>query len=67
MRRSARTKKPSAGTIDSAVNAKIRAVSCEYWASADIRAAIPVTLTGPRQEVGFDRVLQPTVTLLPHD
>ena len=35
--------------------------------SADIRAAIPVTLTGPLQEVGFDRVLQPTVTLLPHD
>ena len=31
MRRSARTKKPSAGTIDSAVNAKMRAVSCEYW------------------------------------
>ena len=35
--------------------------------SADIRAAIPVTLTGPLQEVGFDRVLQPTATLLPHD
>jgi len=52
MRRSARTKKPSAGIGAS---------------SADIRAAIPVTLTGPLQEVGFDRVLQPTVTLLPHD
>ena len=35
--------------------------------SADIRAAIAVTLTGPRREVGFDRVLQPTVTLLPED
>jgi len=35
--------------------------------SADIRAAIPVTLTGPRREVGFARVLQPTVTLLPHE
>jgi hypothetical protein len=30
-------------------------------------AAIPVTLTGPRREVGFDRMLEPTVTLLPHD
>jgi hypothetical protein len=30
MRRSARTKKPSAGTIDSAVNAKMRAASWEY-------------------------------------
>ena len=35
--------------------------------SADIRAAIAVTLTGPRREVGFDRVLQPAVTLLPED
>jgi beta-xylosidase len=34
--------------------------------SADIRAAIAVTLTGPRREVGFDRVLQPGITLLPH-
>jgi hypothetical protein len=31
MRRSARTRKPSDGTIDSAVNAKMRAVSSEYW------------------------------------
>ena len=35
--------------------------------SADIRAAIAVTLTGPRREVGFERVLQPAVTLLPED
>ena len=37
MRRSASTKKASAGTIDSAVNARIRAVSCEYcdWNVAD--------------------------------
>jgi hypothetical protein len=34
---------------------------------AQRQAAIPVTLTGPLQEVGFDRVLQPAVTLLPHD
>jgi hypothetical protein len=25
------------------------------------------TFGGPRREVGFDRALQPTVTLLPHD
>ena len=30
MRRSASTKKPSAGIIDSAVKASTRAVSCEY-------------------------------------
>jgi beta-glucosidase len=35
--------------------------------SADIRAVIAVTLTGPRREVGFDRALRPAVTLLPHD
>jgi beta-glucosidase len=34
--------------------------------SADIRAAIAVRLTGPCREVGFDRVLQPGITLLPH-
>ena len=34
--------------------------------SADIRAALAVTLTGPRRLVGHDRVLFPVVTLLPH-
>jgi beta-glucosidase len=33
--------------------------------SADIRGAVCVTLTGPRREVGFDRVRLPEVTLLP--
>jgi len=31
--------------------------------SADIRATVSLTLTGPRREVGFDRVMQPTVTI----
>jgi beta-xylosidase len=31
--------------------------------SADIRTIVPLTLTGPRREVGFDRVMQPTVTI----
>ncbi|MER7676945.1 glycoside hydrolase family 3 N-terminal domain-containing protein [Streptomyces sp. NPDC096934] len=30
--------------------------------STDIRAALPVRLTGPRREVGFDRRLQPEVS-----
>jgi beta-xylosidase len=30
--------------------------------SADVRASVPLTLTGPRREVGFDRVLQAEVT-----
>jgi beta-xylosidase len=33
--------------------------------SADIRAAFRCMLTGPRREVGFDRVLEPVITLLP--
>jgi beta-glucosidase len=33
--------------------------------SADIRAVLPVTLTGPRRAAGYDRVLYPVVTLLP--
>lgn len=33
--------------------------------SADIRAALRLTLTGPRREIGFDRVLHPQITLLP--
>jgi beta-xylosidase len=33
--------------------------------SADIRAVLPVTLTGPRRPAGHDRVLYPVVTLLP--
>jgi len=33
--------------------------------STDIRATLRFTLTGPRREVGFDRVLEPVVTLLP--
>jgi beta-xylosidase len=33
--------------------------------SADIRAVLPVTLTGPRRPAGYDRVLYPVVTLLP--
>jgi beta-glucosidase len=32
--------------------------------SADIRATIRLTMTGARREVGFDRVMQPTVTVL---
>jgi len=32
--------------------------------STDIRHTIGLTLTGPRREVGFDRVLSPEVTLL---
>jgi beta-xylosidase len=35
--------------------------------SADIRAAVCLTLSGPRRNVGFDSVLQPTNTLLPPD
>jgi len=35
--------------------------------SADIRAVLPVTLTGPRRLAGYDRVLYPVVTLLPPD
>jgi beta-xylosidase len=35
--------------------------------SADIRAAVCFPLPGPRRNVGFDRVLQPTITLLPPD
>jgi beta-glucosidase len=31
--------------------------------SADVRATLPVTLTGPRREVGADRVLHPAITL----
>jgi beta-xylosidase len=33
--------------------------------STDIRAVLPVTLTGPRRPAGYDRVLYPVVTLLP--
>jgi len=33
--------------------------------SADIRGTLSCTLSGPRREVGFDRVLHPEVTLLP--
>ena len=33
--------------------------------STDIRAVLPVTMTGPRRPVGYDRVLYPVVTLLP--
>jgi beta-xylosidase len=35
--------------------------------STDIRAVLPVTLTGPRRPAGYDRVLYPVVTLLPPD
>jgi beta-glucosidase len=35
--------------------------------STDIRAVLPVTLTGPRRLAGYDRVLYPVVTLLPPD
>jgi beta-xylosidase len=35
--------------------------------STDIRAVLPVTMTGPRRPVGYDRVLYPVVTLLPPD
>jgi len=35
--------------------------------SADIRETLRCTLTGPRREVGFDRVLNPAITLLPQD
>jgi beta-glucosidase len=31
--------------------------------SSDIRATLRFTLTGPRREVGFDRVLEPQITL----
>jgi hypothetical protein len=31
----------------------------------DIRAVLPVTLTGPQRLAGYDRVLYPVVTLLP--
>jgi hypothetical protein len=40
----------------------------ELWigaSSTDIRAVLPVTLTGPRWPAGYDRVLYPVVTLLP--
>ncbi len=33
--------------------------------SADIRAVLPVTLTGPQRLAGYGRVLYPVVTLLP--
>jgi beta-glucosidase len=33
--------------------------------STDIRATQRLTLTGPRREVGFDRVLQPSITVIP--
>ncbi|MGH3320112.1 MAG: beta-glucosidase family protein [Streptosporangiaceae bacterium] len=33
--------------------------------SADVRGCLPLTLSGPRREVGFDRVLHPEITLLP--
>jgi beta-glucosidase len=33
--------------------------------SEDIRARLRLTLTGPVREVGFDRVLDPDVSLLP--
>jgi len=33
--------------------------------STDIRSVLRCTLTGPRREVGFDRVLEPVITLLP--
>ena len=33
--------------------------------STDIRAVLPVTLTGPRRSAGYDRVLYPVVTLSP--
>jgi beta-glucosidase len=42
----------------------------ELWigaSSADIRAVVPATLTGPRRPAGYDRVLYPVVTLLPPD
>ena len=35
--------------------------------SADIEVTLGYTLTGPRREVGFDRVLHPEITLLPAD
>ena len=35
--------------------------------STDIRAVLPVTLTGPRRPAGYDRVRYPVVTLLPPD
>ncbi len=31
--------------------------------SADIRAVVPCTVTGPRREVGFDRVLSPEIRI----
>ena len=39
----------------------------ELWvgaSSTDIRATLPVRLTGPRRDVGFDRCLQPGVSLV---
>ena len=39
----------------------------ELWVGAsctDIRATLPVRLTGPRRDVGFDRRLQPEVLLV---
>jgi len=35
--------------------------------STDIRAVLPVTLTGPRRSAGYDRVLYPVVTLSPRE
>jgi beta-glucosidase len=35
--------------------------------SADIRARICLTMTGPRRDAGFDRVMQPKVTVLEED
>jgi hypothetical protein len=35
--------------------------------SADIRAALRFTLTGPRREILAGRVLQPQIRLLPAD
>jgi beta-xylosidase len=31
--------------------------------SADIRAVLPVTMTGPRRTVGFGRILHPEITV----
>jgi beta-xylosidase len=31
--------------------------------SSDIRATVPLTLTGPQRQVGGDRVLEPTVSI----
>ena len=35
------------------------------FSATDIRAVLPVTLTGPCRPAGYDRVLCPVVTLLP--